>query len=164
MLSLRHNKTWLVWLVGLALVITGALSPAQAFACADRPAVAQSAPAPGESAHCAGMEMQRNAPCCCSPGEKLTQAHPAQAGVVHLAARCGCTVHAPDPQPAPATKASVLVFAPELALLAAPAPQIEAPQAALWFFAAPATGPPSSTVRATGPSRAPPAFFQEVSG
>lgn len=157
MLSLRHNKTWLVWIVGLALVFTGALSPAQAFACADRPAVTQSAPAPEGASHCAGMKMQRSAPCCCSPGEKLTGAHDAHAATAHLAARCGCAVHAPDPQPAPATKASALVFAPELALLAAPSPQIEAPQPARWLFAAPATGPPSSPVRSTGPSRAPPA-------
>ena len=156
MITFRHKKSWLIWIVGLALVVTGALSPAQAFACAERPAPIQATQAGNDPKHCAGME--QNAPCCCGPGEKLTKAQPAAAGATLTNSGCGCTVQAPDAPPAPATKSSALVFAPEVALLAISSLEIELPRSAPWAFAAPATGPPQSSVCPTGPSRAPPAL------
>jgi len=154
MISLRHKQSWLVWIVAVTLVITGVFSPAQAFACAERPAQVQTAQAASQSKQCASMSQK--ASCCCKPGEKLSGTHASPLGAVVTASGCGCAVHAPDTSPAPATKASALVFAPEVAFHAGSSPVIELPQSAPWLFAAPSTGPPLAPLRSTGPSRAPP--------
>ena len=155
MTSLRHNRFWALWIAVLALVFTGVVSPAQALACAARPVVpAQAARAESQPKHCG---MAQNAPCCCTPGEKLSESHPAPAGAAVSAAGCGCVIHAPDAPPAAVTRGSALLAAADVALLSTATVEIELPQSVTWTFAAPATGPPLQAYRSTGPSRAPPA-------
>jgi len=155
MISLRHNRFWLVWLVGLTLITSGVLAPAQAFACAEGSMQKQSAKAESQPRHCA--EMGQKASCCCGSGAKVANAHHTPVGVALTARGCGCSVQAPDVPPTAVTRSAALVFAPEAALLPVSTLEIELPRSAPWVYAAPANGPPPGATRSSGPSRAPPA-------
>lgn len=156
MISLRHKQPWLIWLVALTLVVTGVLSPVQAFACAEQPAPMAAAQAADHPMSCPDMEQE--AACCCKPGERVRNLSQELAGPAVSGPGCGCSVEAPDAPPAPAVKASGLLLTLDVAVLRLTPVSVELPDFKIWAFAAPSTGPPLGSLVSSGPSRAPPAL------
>ncbi|MGV3719276.1 MAG: hypothetical protein ACO1SX_00075 [Actinomycetota bacterium] len=155
MISLRHRQPWLIWLLALILVVTGVLSPAQAFACAEQPAPMAAVQPADHPMDC--PDMGQEAACCCKPGERVASLGQ-ELTVAANSAGCGCSVEAPDAPPAPAVKASGLLLPLDIAVLHLTSLSVELPDFKVWQFAAPANGPPLGSFVSSGPSRAPPAL------
>ena len=156
MISLRHKQPWLTWLVALTLVVTGVLSPVQAFACAEQPASMAAVQPADHPMDC--PDMGQEAACCCKPGERVANLGQELAGAAVSSPGCDCSVEAPDAPPAPAVKASGLLLSLDVAVIRPTPVSVELPDFKVWEFAAPATGPPLGSFVSSGPSRAPPAL------
>lgn len=160
MSTLRSNKL-ASWLLALAVFFAAMGVPALAAACEHPAGMQVSAPVAPEAAEMACAQSPEKA-CCCGP--KDDQRRPAahqpenhEAGSKIQAEQCHCSM-SPAPDTTPADSKVVRLTVPVLVAYLPPAPfQIELPVQQPWIYAAPTVGPPGGPVRASAPSRAPPA-------
>jgi hypothetical protein len=149
MVSLRHNKLWLVLTVVCALVFTGTAAPARALTCLEMPAPAAVQETPQPSCESMGQA----GPCCCGP--KVSEHQQSGATAALAAPGCDCTVQAPT-DPPPSLNNGVRIPIAE-ALLNAPAAPAVLPRAPTRFLHVAARGVPRAPHRAPSLSRGPPA-------